>query len=134
MIDCSVLVGRKWNYGVNDCWTMIQDYYKLLGISLPDHERPTDLATLTESMYLERMPQMGFHQIDLNRRRTNDVLIMQIMTQTPMHAAVFLLDERGNEKILHNKKDSISSIEQFGLYYRQSTVAVFRYAAERPIT
>tara|TARA_Y100001937_G_scaffold103699_1_gene143041 strand:- start:464 stop:841 length:378 start_codon:yes stop_codon:yes gene_type:complete len=123
MADYQSLIGREWIYGKFDCWSIIMDYYSKKGIKLPDHERPKDLITLDKSMYLERMPQMGFIKIDFDSRKSDDILVMKLGTKTPMHGAIYLLGDR----ILHQKYESISCIENYNAYYRRNTKAVFRY-------
>jgi cell wall-associated NlpC family hydrolase len=125
MVNYQSLLGRIWSYGENDCFSLIRDYYKLLGIQLPDYERPDDLTTC-ESIFLDQLPKKGFYEIKMNRRQPNDILIMQLGTKTPMHGAIVLPEER----ILHQKTDSLSCVELLSDYYIRSVRAVFRYAAE----
>ena len=73
------------------------------------------------------MPVHGFRQVEYTSRKPGDVLIMRLGTATPMHAAILLSDER----ILHQRQDSLSAVEPFGRYYVSRVAAVFRYAADR---
>ena len=122
MADYKSLVGRQWLYGKFDCYTIVRDYYKLLGIIMPDYERPKDLIT-SKSIFLDQAKKCNFVQIDFEERSKDDVLIMKLGTKNPMHAAIFL----GDNCILHQKYESLSCTENFNLYYRRSTKAVFRY-------
>jgi len=124
MVNYQSLIGRKWKYGSFDCFSLIRDYYELLGVNFPDYQRPEDLETC-ESIFLDQANALKFKQIDFNSRLPNDVLIMKLGTKTPMHAAILL----ENEQILHQKLDSLSCVELLSNYYRRSTEAVFRYAA-----
>tara|TARA_R100000455_G_C6266849_1_gene122157 strand:+ start:1429 stop:1704 length:276 start_codon:yes stop_codon:yes gene_type:complete len=90
---------------------------------MPDYERPKDLIT-SKSIFLDQAKNCNFEQIDFEKRNKNDVLIMKLGTKNPMHAAIFL----GNDRILHQKYKSLSCIENYNAYYRRSTKAVFRYA------
>ena len=45
MVDYKSLIGRQWNYGVFDCYSIVRDYYALLGIQLPNYQRPDDPDT-----------------------------------------------------------------------------------------
>ena len=125
MVNYQSLLGRQWEYGRFDCFALVRDYYKLLGISMPDYERPTDLSTCN-SIFLDQAKVLGFEEINLNRREPDDVLIMRLGTRTPMHAAILLPHER----ILHQKQDSLSCIEALNAYYIRSIRATFRYAAK----
>ena len=122
MADYKSLVGRQWLYGKFDCYSIIKDYYELLGIIIPDFERPKNLIT-TESIFMEEAPRNNFQLVDFDDRTKNDMLIMRLGTNNPMHGAIFL----GDNKILHQKYKSLSCIENYNVYYRRSTKAVFRY-------
>ena len=126
MVNYQSLLGRQWKYGVFDCYTMVRDYFALEGVRLPDFERPADLET-SDSIFLAQAERIGFQQVEYNSRRPGDVLIMKLGTKDPMHAAVLLPDER----ILHQRQDSLSAVEPLGRYYASRVAAVFRYAADR---
>ena len=124
MVNYQSLVGRHWKYGSQDCYGLIKDYFKLLGVQLPEYERPKSLETC-ESIFLDQMPKKGFKQIELKYRLPNDVLIMRLGTKTPMHAAILL----PNERILHQKLKSLSCVEPLRSYYVENVEAVFRHDA-----
>jgi cell wall-associated NlpC family hydrolase len=126
MVNYQTLIGRQWEYGKFDCFTLIRDWFGLQGIELPDFERPDDLQNC-ESIFLKQALAIGFKQVGYNKRRPGDVLIMNLGTATPMHAAVLL----PNERILHQRQDSLSAVEPLRRYYVSSVAAVFRYAADR---
>ena len=126
MVNYCALIGRDWEYGKFDCFTLMRDWFKLQGVELPDFERPDDLETC-DSIFLQQMPVHGFRQVEYISRKPGDVLIMRLGTATPMHAAILLSDER----ILHQRQNSLSAVEPFGRYYVSRVAAVFRYAADR---
>ena len=96
-------------------------------IELPEFARPGELE-ICDSIFLEEMPRHNFKQVALERRLPGDILIMKLGTRTPMHAAILLSDER----ILHQRQNSLSAIEPLRRYYVERIAAVFRYAAGRP--
>ena len=124
MVNYKSLVGRQWQYGIFDCYSIVRDYYKLLGINLPDYERPENFGTC-KSIFLSDADKLNFKQVDINERKADDVLIMKIWTKEPMHGAVLL----ENDMILHQKFESLSCSEFYNHYYRKRTVGCFRYAA-----
>ncbi len=124
MVDYKTIVGKKWDYGTQDCYTLLRQYYALLGISLPDFERPEDLES-TDSIFLRHAKALGFRQVDLDERTESDVLLMRLGTRTPMHAAIYLPGNR----ILHQRTNSLSAIEPLRSYYWKRISAVFRHAA-----
>jgi cell wall-associated NlpC family hydrolase len=127
MVDYQSLVGLRWEYGVNDCFTLVRQWFKLQGIELPEFARPENLE-ICDSIFLEQAEAIGFEQVEYDRRLPGDILIMRLHTRTPMHAAILLPDEL----ILHQRQDSLSAIEPLRRYYVKRIAAVFRYAAGRP--
>ena len=127
MVNYQSLIGRQWDYGVNDCFTLIRDWFGLQGVELPDFARPDDLEGC-DSIFLEQAEAIGFKPVAMERRKPGDILIMKLDTRTPMHAAILLPDEL----ILHQRQDSLSAIEPLRRYYVERIAAVFRYAAGRP--
>jgi len=126
MVNHQSLIGRRWDYGVNDCFSLVRDYFRQRGVALPDFERPADLESC-QSIFLEQAERIGFHPVKFEQRQPGDVLIMNLGTRTPMHAAI-LLDYN---TILHQRQDSLSTEEPLGRYYMQRIAAVFRYGANR---
>ncbi|BAQ93616.1 Cell wall-associated hydrolases (invasion-associated proteins) (Spr) [uncultured Mediterranean phage uvMED] len=123
MVDCRALVGQEWDYGKQDCYTLVRQYYEQFGVQLRDFERPEDLGT-TDSIFLKHAERLGFQQVEFEQRQKNDVLIMRLGTRTPMHAAIYV----GGDRILHQRMNSISAVEPLRQYYWKRTVAVFRHA------
>ena len=123
MVDYRSLIGKAWEYGEQDCYTLVRQYYALLGIMLPDFERPEDLGT-TDSIFLRYAKSLGFERVEFNDRQENDVLLMRLGTRTPMHAAIYV----GGDKILHQRMNSISAAEPLRQYYWKRIAAVYRHA------
>lgn len=124
MADYQSLIGREWDYGKQDCYTIVRDYFALQGITLPNFDRPDELES-SPSIYLREAVALGFKQVSFAERRPSDVLLMRLGTQHPMHAAV-LVDY---DRILHHLNESPSAVEDLRSYYVRSIAAVFRYAA-----
>lgn len=125
MADYRSLIGLPWQYGINDCFSLVRRYYALAGVMLPDFERPKELQT-SSSIFLEQAGALGFCETALSDLRAGDVLIMRLGTDAPMHAAIYV----GDQQILHQRMNSVSGIEALTRYYRMKTAAVFRYAAD----
>jgi len=123
MVDYRSLIGKAWKYGEQDCYTLVRDYFALWGVNLPDFDRPESLQC-TDSIFLRHAPTLGFEQVDFNDRQEGDMLIMRLGTRTPMHAAIYLKDDR----ILHQRMNSISATEPLTRYYRDRVSVVYRHA------
>ena len=126
MVNYQSLIGRQWDYGKHDCFSLVRDFFKLKGVNLPDFARPDQLE-ISESIFLEQAEAIGFGQVSWDKRRADDVLIMRLDTRTPMHAAILLPDEF----ILHQRQNSLSAAEPLRRYYVERVAAVFRYGADR---
>lgn len=123
MVDYRPLMGRQWEYGKQDCFSLLRDYYHLLGIEIPDFPRPESLER-TESIFLKHAKAVGFERVPFEDRKPHDVLIMKLGTKTPMHAAIYV----GRDRILHQRMNGISAVEPLRRYYWQRTAAVYRHA------
>ena len=128
MVNYQALIGKQWDYGQNDCFSLVRDWFSLQGVMIPDFERPDDLE-ICESIFLEEAKSYGFSPVEFDRRRPGDVLIMRLGTMTPMHAAILL----ENEQILHQRQDSLSAVEPLRQYYVSRVAAVFRHDSDRQV-
>ena len=126
MVNYQSLIGLPWEYGVNDCFSLVRSYYQLAGIVLPDFKRPEDPDN-SPSIFLEQAGGLGFYEICMDDARAGDVLIMRLGTPYPMHAAIYV----GDQRILHQRRDSLSCVAALTRYYYKSIAAVYRYAANR---
>ena len=124
LADYRSLVGQSWDYGRQDCYTLVRQYFALQGVTLPDFERPSDLE-LTPSIYFQQAENLGFERVEFEDRRVGDVAIMRLGTREPMHAAIFVEPWR----ILHQQENSLSIVEALSGYYVRRIAAVYRYAA-----
>ena len=76
MVNYQSLIGRQWEYGKTDCFTLVRDWFKLQGVELPDYERPESTQTC-ESIFLAEAERIGFQQVTMQTRQPGDVLIMK---------------------------------------------------------
>ena len=128
MVNYRALIGKQWHYGQNDCFSLVREWFSLKGVAIPDFERPADLDSC-ESLFLAEARACGFFQVEIDRRRPGDVLIMRLGTMAPMHAAILL----ENEQILHQRQDSLSAVEPLRQYYMKRVAVVFRYDSDRQV-
>ena len=128
MVNYRALIGRQWDYGRSDCFSLVREWFSLQGVIIPDFDRPADLDSC-ESLFLAEAKACGFFQVEFDRRRPGDVLIMRLGTMAPMHAAIVL----ENEQILHQRQDSLSAVEPLRRYYVSRVAAVFRHDSDRQV-
>lgn len=126
MVNYRSLIEIPWEYGVNDCFSLVRQYYALAGVALPDFERPRDIKS-SHSLFLEHAGASGFVETTFDDMAVGDMLVMRLGTDAPMHAAIYV----GDQQILHQRRNCVSGLEPLNCYYRKRTVAVYRYAADR---
>ena len=120
------LVGRKWVHAIHDCYTLIVDWFReTRGITLPDFERPEEWWKKGLNLYMENFEAAGFRRVTDGTLKPGDCIIMQVASDVPNHAAVYI----GDGLILHHVQNRLSGREVFGGYWEKNTVAVVRHSS-----
>lgn len=137
------LLNRPFYHGVHDCLSIILDFYKReMGIDLGTYDREDGWWDAGKDYYRELLPKAGFERIDpeVDGYKNGDVILMQIRSPVPNHAAIFL--EHGNLRsetcanptpcvILHHMYGQLSRRDVYGGYYLGKTVSVWRHGRNR---
>lgn len=122
------LVGRQFVHGVLDCYAIIRDWYaQERGIELPDFERHDDWWLRGQDLYRENFRRAGFEPCD--DLHPGAVLLMQIGSPVPNHAAIYL----GDDTILHHLHGRLSSRDAYGGYWRKVSVMVLKHAGSSAV-
>lgn len=126
------LVGRQWAHGVLDCYALVRDWYaQERGIELPNFERFDEWWKRGMNLYLDNFGSAGFEDTDLTDRtdlKVGDVLLMQVASPVPNHAAVYL----GDGLILHHLQGRLSSRDVYGGYWQKVTTHALRHPDLHP--
>ncbi|AUM59738.1 tail protein [Pseudomonas phage PMBT14] len=137
----SPLVGRKFLHGTLDCLQVVLDYYQWeKGIDLGQYEREDDWWNNGQNLYLELLPKAGFVRLKEDpeevQYQDGDVILMQIRSPVPNHAAIYLADGTLKSQpdllptpgsILHHVYGRDSSRDVYGGYWLKNTVSVWRH-------
>jgi len=131
------LIGRPYVWGVFDCLSVVLDYYKReVGIDLGEFERPSeDWNTKNDDIYTRELSAKGFSTIT-GAPEQGDIVLMQIRSKVPNHAAIFL--ENGilstepehypaPMSILHHLQGKNSIRDIYGGYWAEKTVSIWRH-------
>jgi len=116
------LLGRRFVYGVTDCFTLVRDWYRLnrehtIKFICTDYEWwYTDGNHYMDNFYNE-----GFRIVD-DEYIEGDVLLGAIRSKNPCHAAIYL----GNNVIMHHPPNRITVQESLG-YWRNTLNIHLRY-------
>jgi proteasome lid subunit RPN8/RPN11 len=116
------LVGRSYQHGALDCYSIIVDYFAELGIELPDFDRDDKWWLSGKNLYADNFGIAGFSRVG-GPPQKHDVLLMQIASPVINHGAIFL----GDGMILQHCANRLSSRDVWGGAWQRSTVAVVRH-------
>ena len=131
------LIGRAFNHGVLDCYTLIQDYYaRELSIELPDFHRDDEWWKKGGNLYEENFTSAGFAKVtDL---KPHDVVLMQYYSPVTNHAGVFIGDNQLKseslgfkipDSMIHHASNRLSERVVYGGYWADITRMILRHEA-----
>lgn len=123
------LLGRQFFFGVLDCYTLVQDWYKREQmIDLPHFERRDEFWKNNASQIdlYAQYGDAGFAEVPAGEPlRVGDVILMQIRAPFANHAGVYV----GNGKMLHHLSRKLSTLEVYPRsYWQDVTRRIVRYA------
>ncbi len=117
------LVGRPFIHGLLDCYALVRDYYiEQHGITFKDYYREDGWWDRGQNLYMENFETEGFVKVQ-DSPRPSDLILMQIRSKVPNHAAVYL----GDELILHHIYGRLSSRDPYGGYWQEVTTSILRH-------
>ena len=122
------LIGRRWVWGQQDCWTVICDWFKeTKNIDIPYWHRPKSIKSFLNSPEFQyALPKLKFEkQKTTNNLKKGDVLLMVGPREKLSHVALYI----GDQLILHHEANKLSCRELYDLGYIEATKEVYRYAA-----
>ena len=118
------LIGRNFAYGILDCYTLLQDYFKInCDLILRDYEHEWEFWEKGQHLYTENFEKEGFIRVTDGSLQLHDIVLMNIRSNITNHAGIYL----GNDKILHHLAGRLSCREMYGSYYRQYTTHTIRH-------
>ena len=137
------LLGREYHHGVQDCYSLVRDYYsRELDIELPDFERSDAWWEHEnhEPLYEKNFAKAGFEVVN-DTPKKHDVILCRVgRTHHVNHALIWLGDDGalksettpdcvGNTLILHHPYGRQSVREIYGKGWADRTVLVVRHQA-----
>lgn len=119
------LLGRKFEHGIFDCYTIFRDAYHLMGIDLPDFERKNQWWMRGENLYLKNMRNNGFYEICMEDAQPGDVILRQpFYGADPCHSMILLED---NYVLHHDHAGHLSRREPMRPAYMKQLHSVWRH-------
>jgi len=117
-------VGREFVHGIVDCYTLVRDWYaREYGIQLRDYDRRDRWWDHGENLYVENFQKEGFRKIPVEEVRQGDLILMNLVSPVPNHAAIYI----GDQRVLHHVQGRLSSRDVYGGYYGKSTACALRH-------
>ena len=117
-------VGRQFAFGVVDCYTLVRDWYaREYGIQLRDYDRRDKFWEHGENLYMDNFANEGFSEIPVADVQPGDLILMNVCSLVPNHAAIYL----GDQLILHHVQQRLSSRDVYGGYYWKNTACALRH-------
>lgn len=119
------LLGRKYQYGVLDCYTLIVDWYEEnLRINLnPAIGRPAEWWKKGGDIFTECFEGFGFRKIMPEQIRQGDVMFMQLGANVVNHVGIYLEPNM----IIHHLGNRLSTRDVYGGWLRKHTRFVARH-------
>lgn len=117
------LIGREFDHGVTDCYTLFRDVYHLCGIELPDFDREDDWWHNGQNLYLDLLPKNRFERVDTEGIQEGDIILVCLGSSIPNHAAIYV----GNQQILHHCPNRLSKRDLYGGFWLNYTHSIWRY-------
>ena len=121
------LLGREWVWDVQDCWSLITDWYKeKKNIEIKHWKRPKNPEEFENNPLFEyALPKLGFTEIDDNvETEVGDVLLLNTFKNTLSHVALYV----GDQTILHHCQKRLSCRETYDQMHIECTKKRYRYA------
>ena len=107
-LDVPSLSGRVFKHGIADCYSLVRDWYRLLGITLPVNPRDRDWWDLGQNIVDEGFEEKGFYKLPSpSDLRIGDVFIGRIGAKVNNHCGVYV----GNGCVLHHLPKRLSKAE-----------------------
>lgn len=123
------LLGREYYFGVLDCYTLLQDFYRRdLAITLPDFDREGFKAG--EPLYRRHMQEAGFELVadgsclEEHLLQRGDVLLLRVQSpDVDNHVAAYL----GDGHMMHHLHGQLSRRDRFDHPWQRRCFGVARH-------
>lgn len=118
------LVGRTFEHGKTDCYTLFKDFYFLAGLDMDEFNRPDEWWHNGQNLYLDNLEGQGFKRLDSQETlQIGDVILMQVGANVPNHAGIYL----GSQIVLHHSPKRLSKRDLYDGYWLKHTHSIWRH-------
>ncbi|MDL2284408.1 C40 family peptidase [Oxalobacter sp. OttesenSCG-928-P03] len=114
---------RPYVFGVVDCYTLVQDYYKReYGIKLIEAPRVEEWWLQGHNFVEDLFEEIGFIRVK-DAPQKGDIFLMQIGADVANHMAIYM----GDDTVLHHCHGRLSTRDIYGGYWQKHTTFHLRY-------
>ena len=117
------ILGRPFVYGVHDCFTILQDYFKALEIIIKPHNYEWEFWEMGKNLYMENFEAEGFVRVTDGSIQVHDVMLMALNSDIANHAGIYV----GRGRMLHHAPNRLSCRDNYNGIWNQITRAVVRH-------
>lgn len=121
------LLGRTFQHGIMDCYSLFQDAYHLAGIDMPDFTREDNWWRQGKNLYLDNMVNTGFYPVK-GEIQKGDIILFCYGCSVANHAAIYC----GEQMILHHLPNQLSKREVYSERWQRFTHSIWRHNAWQP--
>ncbi|RYE97098.1 MAG: hypothetical protein EOO77_39705 [Oxalobacteraceae bacterium] len=119
------LIGRVFIHGIQDCYSLARDYYKMkLDIDLLDMAREDNWwtsETANKNFYANYYDRVGFVKVD--EPQEHDLILMKIIGSVANHVAVYT----GGDTLIHHLAGRLSCEEVGVMRWSKFIVGYYRH-------
>ena len=118
------LLGREFIVGIQDCYAVVRDYYRLKGIQLKnmprdmswwENRKTVSGATVpARNLFADHFEDFGFREITAEEATIGDVVLIQFRSPVINHSGVIT----GENEITHHTSTSLSRTEDLTTWER----------------
>ena len=124
------LVGRTFEHGKTDCYTLFKDFYFLAGLDMGEFNRPDEWWHNGQNLYLDNLEGQGFKRLDSQETlQISDVILMQVGANVPNHAGIYL----GEQQVLHHSPKRLSKRDLYDGYWLKHTHSIWRHHNDKQL-
>lgn len=121
------IVGREFFYAVNDCMTIVEDYYRSEFGVVTDvcpvrlkYNWWKDVSDASNGYIINEFKQRGFYEV--STPENGDVILIRFPNSAPAHLGIYMNDG----SILHSAVNLSSKKETYGAFLRKYTLCYLR--------
>lgn len=127
--DVTDLLGRPWVYGMFDCYGLVRDIYRSIGIELRNYPRSTEFEWNTDptwNLYEDNFEREGFIEVPkLGSIKKYDLALMRLESDKTNHAGVIMNPDKN--EVWHHVINRLSSRDTLAGYWWKYTVKILRH-------